>query len=140
MDKRQINDKILIIIHQRLDQNFLFDNFITEFNSDYEIIRNIKSNKIDIKENNWIVIEPEIFTNNIKKKDKIIIYSNFNSERINNLFSNLTSLSFLELIELKRNYELLNYSTIDVDIQIQKDNFISFIFSINDYIFEHNND
>ena len=115
------NDKILIINSSKIDQNFLFDNFITEFNSDYEIIRNIKSNKIDIKENNWIVIEPEIFTNNIKeKKDKIIIYSNFNSERINNLFSNLTSLSFLELIELKRNYELLNYSTIDVDIQIQK--------------------
>ncbi len=115
------NDKILIVNSSKINQNFLFDNFITEFNSDYEVIRNIKSNKIDIKENNWIVIDPEIITNNIKeKKDKIIIYSNFNSERINNLFSNLSSLSFLELIELKKNYELLNYSTIEVNIQIQK--------------------
>ena len=117
----KINDKILIINSSKINQNFLFDNFITEFNSDYEVIRNIKSNKIDIKENSWIVIDPEIFTKNVKeKRDKIIIYSNFNSERINNLFSNLSSLSFLELIELKKNYELLNYSTVDVDIQIQK--------------------
>ncbi|WP_440934912.1 LptF/LptG family permease [Candidatus Pelagibacter sp.] len=115
------NDKILIVNSSKINQNFLFDNFITEFNSDFEVIRNIKSNKIDIKENNWIVIDPEIFTNNIKeKKEKIIIYSNFNSERINSLFSNLSSLSFLELIELKKNYELLNYSTIEVNIQIQK--------------------
>ena len=32
----------------------------------------------------------------------------------------MSSLSFLELLELKKNYELLNYSTIDVDLQIQK--------------------
>ena len=115
------NDKILIINSSKISKNFLFDNFITEFNSNFEVIRNIKSNKIDIKENNWIVIDPEIFINNVKeKKDKIIIYSNFNSERINNLFSNLSSLSFLELIEHKKNYELLSYSTIDVNIQIQK--------------------
>ena len=115
------NDKILIINSSKISKNFLFDNFITEFNSNFEVIRNIKSNKIDIKENNWIVIDPEIFINNVKeKKNRIIIYSNFNSERINNLFSNLSSLSFLELIEHKKNYELLNYSTIDVNIQIQK--------------------
>ena len=115
------NDKILIINSSKISKNYLFDNFITEFNSNFEVIRNIKSNKIDIKENNWIVIDPEIFINNVKeKKDKIIIYSNFNSERINNLFSNLSSLSFLELIEHKKNYELLSYSTIDVNIQIQK--------------------
>ena len=67
------------------------------------------------------MLEPEIFEKNIsEKKDEITIYSNFNSERINSLFSNLSSLSFLELLELKQNYETLNYSTIDVDLQIQK--------------------
>ena len=81
----------------------------------------VKSKKINISGNNWIVLEPEIFEKNIsEKKDEITIYSNFNSERINSLFSNLSSLSFLELLELKQNYETLNYSTIDVDLQIQK--------------------
>ena len=50
----------------------------------------------------------------------LIIKSNFDYERVQSLFSNLSSLSFLELLELKQNYELLNYSTIDVNIQIQK--------------------
>ena len=36
------------------------------------------------------------------------------------MFSNLSSLSIFELIELKKNYEQLNYSTIDIDIQINK--------------------
>ena len=54
------------------------------------------------------------------KKNEIIIYSNFNYKRINSLFSNLSSLSFFELLELKKNYETLNYSTIDVNLQIQK--------------------
>ena len=49
-----------------------------------------------------------------------LIKSNFNYKRIQSLFSNLSSLSFLELLELKRNYELLNYSTTDINVQIHK--------------------
>ena len=68
-----------------------------------------------------MVLEPEIFEKNFnEKKNEIIIYSNFNYKRINSLFSNLSSLSFFELLELKQNYETLNYSTIDVNLQIQK--------------------
>ena len=52
--------------------------------------------------------------------DEITIYSNFNYKLINSLFSNLSSMSVLELIELRNNYNQLNYSTIDIDIQIQK--------------------
>ena len=116
-----INNKILMINSSKIEANYLVDNFITEFNENYEVIRNIKSKKIDITSNNWIVIKPEIFTNNFShKKKELLLESNFNYKRIQSLFSNLSSLSFLELIELKRNYGLLNYSTIDIDIQIQK--------------------
>tara|TARA_Y100000389_G_scaffold188439_1_gene211018 strand:+ start:1217 stop:2290 length:1074 start_codon:yes stop_codon:yes gene_type:complete len=114
-------DKIFIINSSKIDGNFLVNNFITEFSSNYEVIRNIKSKKIDIKTKNWIIYEPEIISNNVKNnKNNIIIQSNFDYERIQTLFSNLSSLSFLELLELKKNYKLLNYSTIDVNIQIQK--------------------
>ena len=117
----KINNKILIVNSTKIEDNFLIDNFITEFDTSYKVIRNIKSKKINISRNNWIVLEPEIFEKNIsEKRNEIIIYSNFNSERINSLFSNLSSLSFLELLELKQNYETLNYSTIDVNLQIQK--------------------
>lgn len=117
----KIENKILIINSSKIDGSFLIDNFITEFNNKFEVLRNIKSNKIDIKSKNWIIFNPEIISNNISdKKDSIIIKSNFNYERIQSLFSNLSSLSFFELLELKKNYELLNYSTTDVNIQIQK--------------------
>ena len=117
----KIDDKILIVNSSKIDENYLIDAFITEFDINYNVIRNIRSKKIDIKKNEWIIYNPEIYIKNTKEEnDKIIIYSNFNQKRINTLFSNLSSLSFLELIELKNNYKMLNYSTIDIDVQIHK--------------------
>ena len=55
-----------------------------------------------------------------KKSDLIKFNSNFNQKRIESLFSNLSSLSLLKLIDLRENYKTLNYSTVDVDMQIYK--------------------
>ena len=85
------------------------------------MIRNIQSEKIDISNNEWIVYNPKVYENQKKieyeslKKD-----SNFNYERIKSLFSNLSSLSIIELFELRNNYQLLNYSTTEVNVQINK--------------------
>ena len=117
----KINNKILIVNASKTDGTYLINSFITEFNTNYEVIRNIKSKKIDIKNSEWIVYEPEIFIKNVSNiENKILINSNFDYKRINSLFSNLSSLSILELVDLKKNYELLNYSTLDINIQIQK--------------------
>jgi lipopolysaccharide export system permease protein len=116
-----MDEKIYIINASAIDENYLIDSFITEFDTEYTVIRNIKSRKIDISSNQWIVSKPEIFTQNVsEKKEEIIIKSNFNYKRIQSLFSNLSSLSFLKLFELKKNYELLNYSTTDINVQIHK--------------------
>ena len=57
----------------------------------------------------------------IKNQIKSINFrSNFDYERIQSLFSNLSSLSILELFQLKKNYDLLNLSTTDVMLQIHK--------------------
>ena len=117
----KIENKILIVNASKVDKNFLINSFITEFNSNYEVVRNIKSERVDIKDNTWIVNDAEIFEKNVRTiKDKILINSNFNYDRINSLFSNLSSLSLLELMNLKKNYQSLNYSTVDINIQIQK--------------------
>jgi len=116
-----MDEKIYIVNASAVEENYLIDSFITEFDTEYKVIRNIKSRKIDISSNQWIINKPEIFTQNIsEKKEEIIIKSNFNYKRIQSLFSNLSSLSFLELFELKKNYELLNYSTTDINVQIHK--------------------
>ena len=117
----KIDNKIIIINSSKINENFLIDNFITEFDNNFNVTRNIKSEKIDISTSKWKIINPEIFINNVsEQKDEIEIISNFDFKRIQSLFSNLSSLSFIELFELKKNYETLNLSTIDVNIQIQK--------------------
>ena len=64
--KDRVQDKILIVNSSKINGNTLIDNFITEFDNKYNVIRNIKSNEINIKENLWIVLEPEIYVNNNK--------------------------------------------------------------------------
>ena len=44
----KIMDKTLIINSSKIDQNYLINNFITEFDSELNVTKNIKSDKIDI--------------------------------------------------------------------------------------------
>lgn len=116
-----IDGKIKIINASKIDSNFLLDVFITEFDDDYNFLRNIKSEKVDIINKEWIIYEPRIFENNKQLElYDLKTLSNFDYKKIQNLFSNLLSLSLLKLVELRENYKHLNYSTTDVDIQILK--------------------
>ena len=119
--KDLVDDKVKIINASKIDENFLIDVFITEFDKNYNLQRSIISNKVDVKDNQWNIFEPKILENNSSKSlDNLRLYSNFNYARIQNLYSNLSSLSLIELFKLKENYQKLNYSTIEVDIQLQK--------------------
>jgi len=119
--KDKVDNKNLIVNSNKLEKNLLVDAFIVELNEEFESIRAIKSNKIDILNKEWIIYNAEIFENNNKiNKETIFIKTNFDYNRIQSLFSNLSALSFKELFELKENYKSLNYSTTEVDIQIQK--------------------
>ena len=119
--KDVIDDKILIINSVKIDQNYLIDAYISEFNKDFEIKRNIVSQKIDISDKKWIIFNAEVFDKNEKKKFEILeMNTNFDYLLIQNLFSNLSSLSILELFELRKNYKSLNYSLIEIDIQLLK--------------------
>ena len=51
-----------------------------------------------------------------KYNDSIKLETNFNKERINSLFSNISTLSLLELFTLKKDYEKLGYSSDEVII------------------------
>ncbi len=116
-----IDERILIINSVKIDQNYLTDAYISEFNKDFEIKRNIVSPKIDISNKNWIIYEPRVFDKSTKQKYEILnMTTNFDYLIIQNLFSNLSSLSILELFELRKNYKSLNYSLIEIDIQLLK--------------------
>ena len=116
-----VKNKVNIINAAKINDNFLIDAFITQFDENYNVIKNIKTEKINIQNNEWLIDKPIIFKGNIKNEiNSIKIYSNFNYEKIKSLFSNLSSLSLIRLIKLKKNYDLLDYSSIEVSVQIQK--------------------
>ena len=119
--KDVINNQTSIINSSKINNNFLTNTFITTFDENFNLIRSIKSDKIDIKNNEWLIYDVTIFENNVSQKSDLIRFeSNFDQKRIESLFSNLSSLSLLKLINLRQNYKSLNYSTIDVDMQIYK--------------------
>ncbi len=115
------DDKTLMINAAGFSQNELQDAYISEFNKNYEIIRNIKSNKIDISKKKWVLENAEIYIeNNRIVENNLLLQTNYNYQIIQNLFSNMTSLSVFELIELRNNYKRLSYSLTEVDLQLIK--------------------
>ena len=119
--KDNIDGKINIINASKIDEELLIEVSITELDKEFNVKRHIESDKVDISKNKWLVFNPKIFSGNEKDKLSFINFkSNFDYERIQNLFSNLSSLSILELYKLKKNYNLLNLSTTEIRLQIQK--------------------
>ena len=120
--KDVVDKKVNIINASKIDQNLLLNVFITEFNEEFNVVRNIQSQKIDIKNKLWKIYDVNIYNNNgsVEKRQSVNFESNFDYKKIQSLFSNLSSLSLLELFELRKNYKSLSYSTTELDVQIQK--------------------
>lgn len=116
-----INNNLKIINASKLNENFLQDVIITEFDKDFNSIRTIKSKKINISNKDWVLFESVVYDNKKEQAfETLIITSNFDYKKIQNLLSNLSSLSIIKLFVLKKNYEILNYSSTDVSIQLNK--------------------
>ena len=60
---------------------------------------NIKSNKIDITKNEWIIYKAKVFEkNNYTNKNELKLKTNFDFKKIQSLYSNLSSLNILKHI------------------------------------------
>src|SRR5210317_1167769 len=119
--KDVLDEKTLFVNATKIENNFLIDVNISEFNKNFDLLRVISSKKVNISSNNWILNEVKLIENNNSKElDEIQLFSNFDFKKINSLLSNLSALSILELIELRTNYKKINYSTIEIDVQLLK--------------------
>ncbi len=119
--KDEIDEKILIINASKIEKNFLINAFISEFDKNFTIQKNYKSNKIDISNKDWVILDAKVYLkNNYKKVEKVNLRTNFDYKKIQSLYSNLSSLSLYELYELRKNYIRLNYSITEVNLQILK--------------------
>jgi lipopolysaccharide export system permease protein len=119
--KDKVGSQSLIIKASKINDHYLNNSFISIFDDKYNIVQNIKSDKIDISLKEWKIYDAKIFIdNNVKNIDYLTLKTSFDYELIQSLFSNLSSLSIIKLFELRNNYELLNYSTTEISVQIQK--------------------
>ena len=120
--KDEIDNKILIVKSNYVKESFLSKTIINEFNSNFELLRTIQSEKVDIKTNDWIIYTPEITEKNItkRKEDSIVLSTNFNENIINNLFDNISTLDLIKLFDLKKDYDKLGYSSDEIIIHLLK--------------------
>jgi lipopolysaccharide export system permease protein len=119
--KDEINDNINIINASKVNNEFLLNVSITRFNKDFNVIEVLKSEKVDITSKKWKIFNPIILNGNSQSSlDEIVLQSNFDLQKINSLFSNLSSLTIIDLITLRKSYMSLNYSVTDINSHIMK--------------------
>jgi len=119
--KDEINDNINIINALRVNNEFLLNVSITRFNKDFDVVEILQSEKVDITSKKWKIFNPIILKGNSRSSlDELILQSNFDLQKINGLFSNLSSLSIIDLITLRKSYMSLNYSVTDINSHLLK--------------------
>ncbi len=118
--KDEINDNTLIVKAEYIENNFLIDVIINEFNANFDLKKTIQSSKINIDDKKWILENPKITNNNITTQNskRLIFQTNFDKEKINSMFSNISTLNLLELFDLKKDYENLGYSSNEIIIHL----------------------
>jgi lipopolysaccharide export system permease protein len=119
--KDEINDNINIINAGKVNNEFLLNVSITRFNKDFDVVEILQSEKVDITSKKWKIFNPMILKGNSQGYlDEIVLESNFDLQKINSLFSNLSSLSIIDLITLRKSYMSLNYSVTDINSHLLK--------------------
>ncbi|MFL2889454.1 MAG: LptF/LptG family permease [Pelagibacteraceae bacterium] len=106
--KEKQNGNLRIITSKVLEKNFLYNVTIYNLQNNGKMINRIESQKANILDNNWQLQDVVIFdfgsNTSLSKFDNYEIISNYNSEKLNSLYRNLDTISFLDLVG---DYEIL---------------------------------
>ena len=118
--KDHVNENINIINAQKINDEKLIDVLITQFDKDYNFIKLINAEEVNIKNMNWQIYDSVTTENNLstENKEMISFETNFDSKKISNLFESLASLNLIKLNKLKKDYEALGYSTTEINNHI----------------------
>ena len=120
--KDSINNKINIINAENYSNYDLKQISITSLDDDFNLVETIISEKAIIKDENWILINAQIFneTEVAKSYEQYKFETNFDFEKISNLFSNLSSFNLFELRNLLNDYRSFGYSTLEIESHLNK--------------------
>jgi len=126
--KDQIKDKINIINANNFQNNYLYEVDILQFDKNFDLINNIISPKVQIENKIWLIDNALIYNSKgqLNEARNYKLETNLNFNDLNSLYSNLSSLNILELNDLRKKYESINYSATEIKSAIHK--LISFPF------------
>ena len=126
--KDEIDNTISMINADKIDKNELINVSITQFDNDFNFLKNIKSKSSNLSNKDWSLKDSTITVDGKPSvfKEFLTFKSNFDMEKINSLFSNLSSLTFFELHKLKNDYKSIGYSTMEIEVHLNK--IYSFVF------------
>jgi len=120
--KDEVDKKKYIISAEKIENDFLKDVLISEFNEEYKLIQTIESSKVDISNTNWVIFKPIITQKNLSNTldQNMLFLTHFDRNKINSMFRNLSSLNFFELSKLVKDYQELGYSTFEINSHLYK--------------------
>jgi len=120
--KDEVDNSINIINAEIFENDTLKKLIITQMDKDFNIVKTIIGKSANIQKNTWKIKNVEVHEINKPKvsHDQILFKTNFNKEKLNNIFSNLTSLTFFELLSMSKDYNQLGYSTLEINSHLHK--------------------
>ena len=115
-------DGIFFVNASSINKDQLIDVNIILLDKNFQYKKIIFADDVNIKSNEWLIKNASILESNNKLilKEDLKFITNFNYEKINSLYTDLSSLTIWQLYELKQDYLSVNYSTADVDIHLHK--------------------
>ena len=120
--KDEVDNSINIINAEIFENDTLKKLIITQMDRDFNIVKTIIGKSANIQKNTWKIKNVEVHEIEKSKEnhDQILFKTNFNKEKLNNIFSNLTSLTFFELLSMSKDYNQLGYSTLEINSHLHK--------------------
>ena len=120
--KDEVDNSINIINAEIFENDTLKKLIITQMDKDFNIVKTIVGKSANIQKNTWKIKNVEVheIENPKVSHDQILFKTNFNKEKLNNIFSNLTSLTFFELLSMSKDYNQLGYSTLEINSHLHK--------------------
>ena len=120
--KDEVDNSINIINAEIFENDTLKKLIITQMDKDFNIVKTIIGKSANIQKNTWKIKNVEVHETekSSTNHDQILFKTNFNKEKLNNIFSNLTSLTFFQLLSMSKDYNQLGYSTLEINSHLHK--------------------
>jgi len=120
--KDEYEDSIYVINADEFEKNELKKVTISQLDKAFNLKSIIISDQANIEDTEWKLEKVRIFFDNGKKEilENLKINTNFNREKLNNIFSNLNSLNLIQLINLSEDYKKLGLSNLEIKSHLLK--------------------